>query len=206
MKRFGIFILWILLVMPATAHAYYFSILDVDPNPDPTLQVVTNTHGDQGDIALSGGSYGGWNFIATGSFQILPDAGQAAGPVDFLLTSSPTTSALFASAPVEYYYNFSILDTSTGLPVVPSVPYAGVFPPTGDFTTEGTVQYFGDILMTGVIYAFMFEAHAYEPDALHVGLDWDISMDVAPTPVPGAIWLLGSGLIGLVGLRGRKLL
>lgn len=30
------------------------------------------------------------------------------------------------------------------------------------------------------------------------------SVDTMPTPVPGAIWLLGSGLIGLVGLRRKK--
>jgi hypothetical protein len=28
--------------------------------------------------------------------------------------------------------------------------------------------------------------------------------DVAPVPVPGAVWLLGSGLIGMLGLRRRK--
>ncbi len=30
------------------------------------------------------------------------------------------------------------------------------------------------------------------------------SSEIVPTPVPGAIWLLGSGLIGLVGLRRKK--
>jgi len=30
------------------------------------------------------------------------------------------------------------------------------------------------------------------------------SSEVVPTPVPGAIWLLGSGLIGLAGLRRKK--
>lgn len=28
--------------------------------------------------------------------------------------------------------------------------------------------------------------------------------DVAPVPIPGAVWLLGSGLLGLVGIRRRK--
>ncbi len=30
------------------------------------------------------------------------------------------------------------------------------------------------------------------------------AMSVTPTPIPGAIWLLGTGLVGLVGLRSRK--
>ena len=28
--------------------------------------------------------------------------------------------------------------------------------------------------------------------------------DTAAVPIPGAIWLLGSGILGLVGLRKRK--
>jgi hypothetical protein len=29
-------------------------------------------------------------------------------------------------------------------------------------------------------------------------------MEVTPTPIPAAAWLLGSGLLGLVGIRRRK--
>lgn len=31
-----------------------------------------------------------------------------------------------------------------------------------------------------------------------------VTMDIAPVPVPGAAWLLGSGLLGLAGLGRRK--
>lgn len=31
-----------------------------------------------------------------------------------------------------------------------------------------------------------------------------VSFNLAPTPIPGAVWLLGSGLVGLVGIR-RKM-
>jgi hypothetical protein len=30
------------------------------------------------------------------------------------------------------------------------------------------------------------------------------ALDAAPVPVPAAVWLLGTGLIGLVGIRRRK--
>jgi hypothetical protein len=30
------------------------------------------------------------------------------------------------------------------------------------------------------------------------------NIDVTPTPIPAAAWLLGSGLLGLVGIRRRK--
>ena len=36
------------------------------------------------------------------------------------------------------------------------------------------------------------------------GGEIDAFADVAPVPVPAAVWLLGSGLLGLVGLRRRK--
>lgn len=39
------------------------------------------------------------------------------------------------------------------------------------------------------------------------GIDKTENAHVAATPIPGAVWLLGSGLVGLIGLRarGRKL-
>lgn len=37
------------------------------------------------------------------------------------------------------------------------------------------------------------------------GGEVDAIADVAPVPVPGAVWLLGSGLIGLLGMRRKKL-
>ena len=35
------------------------------------------------------------------------------------------------------------------------------------------------------------------------GVGWD-NLEFNPVPIPGAIWLLGSGLIGLIGLRRRR--
>ena len=45
---------------------------------------------------------------------------------------------------------------------------------------------------------------SYEADlANDISIDF-ISVDATPTPIPGAVWLLGSGLVGLVGLRRKK--
>lgn len=38
---------------------------------------------------------------------------------------------------------------------------------------------------------------------LDIGLDGSVTMN--PVPIPGAVWLFGSGLLGLVGIRRRKL-
>jgi len=29
-------------------------------------------------------------------------------------------------------------------------------------------------------------------------------VDVSPVPIPGAVWLLGSGIVGLIGLKRRR--
>jgi hypothetical protein len=34
--------------------------------------------------------------------------------------------------------------------------------------------------------------------------DFEIEIDANPVPIPGALWLLGSGIIGLAGLQRRK--
>jgi hypothetical protein len=36
------------------------------------------------------------------------------------------------------------------------------------------------------------------------GGHWDLNMDFSPVPVPAAVWLFGSGLLGLVGVARRK--
>lgn len=40
-------------------------------------------------------------------------------------------------------------------------------------------------------------------DGGYIADGWSLDIDTSPAPIPGAIWLLGSGLIGLVGLHRR---
>ena len=38
---------------------------------------------------------------------------------------------------------------------------------------------------------------------LHGGTITSATIDISAVPIPGEVWLLGSGLIGLVGIRRR---
>lgn len=43
----------------------------------------------------------------------------------------------------------------------------------------------------------------YDATSLGVGGDWVIRAEVSTVPIPGAIWLLGSGIIGFLGIRNK---
>ena len=63
------------------------------------------------------------------------------------------------------------------------------------FSEEAPGSLQGLILMLG-----MFEAALY--DEVGIPIDSHVQLEItAPVPVPGAVWLLGTGIIGLLGLR-----
>lgn len=43
----------------------------------------------------------------------------------------------------------------------------------------------------------------YDAASLGIGGDWVIRAEVSTVPIPGAIWLLGSGMIGVLGIRNK---
>jgi hypothetical protein len=53
-------------------------------------------------------------------------------------------------------------------------------------------------------YQESFTIYSLGEDGLNDELLVSGTFDMAPVPVPGAVWLLGSGLLGLVGLRRRS--
>lgn len=79
---------------------------------------------------------------------------------------------------------------------------------TSHFTLQANTQYkltyFGS---NDVSWQFGWWFRMYEADS-----DWygrisenpDITMNANPVPIPGAIWILGSGLLGLVAVRERR--
>lgn len=55
------------------------------------------------------------------------------------------------------------------------------------------------------VFNFRGSTMTYDPSNVYDSFDVDItSVAATPTPIPGAVWLLGSGLAGLIALRRKN--
>jgi len=51
-----------------------------------------------------------------------------------------------------------------------------------------------------------FRVSSYYPSGTYIAnqITGTVAQDITPTPIPAAAWLLGSGVLGLAGIRRRK--
>ena len=81
----------------------------------------------------------------------------------------------------------------------------GGYNPVGSVT--GTVLPFSSLAaFNGANLAGTWELSILDQTTLRDGnnlIAWNISGDASPVPVPPSVWLFGSGLVGLVGIRRR---
>ena len=52
--------------------------------------------------------------------------------------------------------------------------------------------------------ALEFETYPQSADGLEISIDSIHVVPIRVVPIPGAVWLLGSGLVGVIGLRRRS--
>lgn len=77
-------------------------------------------------------------------------------------------------------------------------------------TTPQDLTYNFDTPELSTLYAYLLDDGIFgiglDPDChfWNDGISLTINTETNPVPIPGAVWLLGSGLTGLVGLRRRK--
>lgn len=174
----------LLLAMPATQAATY--------NYTITGQVLAgNEFGDANAYNLQSGD----TVTATGTFTAnLGTIGSETGTVFFGATSGNSmTISLYGTNPNTTSYLYASNDDRSGSD-------------TGPFLTfnSGNLTDF-DFLETGApsfnSYSLVFDDFGYL-----VGQWTNASLTVVPTvvPVPAAVWLFGSGLLGLAGIARSK--
>lgn len=105
---------------------------------------------------------------------------------------------------------FEIVSWETGEPVSGSVDDGVIELSFADNTTfslnisqpnSGAPVFFGVVADTPLLHVRWYEPHETSGGNEETALD-NIAVG-NPVPLPGAIWLLGSGLLGLIGLRKR---
>ena len=152
--------------------------------------VITN-----GDFGT--GDFSGWTVTPAGAFAFVSEPGYL-GDYEAILGGDGTLSQTFATTALQPYFvefflanddfansnSFSIL--WNGTPALLAASNSDAF--------DYTLFSFKDVAQgSSTTLAFDFQN---DNSVFHLD---DVS--VSPTPEPGAVWLLGSGLLGLIGLK-----
>lgn len=197
MKKLAILGLALALIFSVVAVAAADPTFTIYTSITDWIAACTNNQIQDFDEAFPGGLNPGVTVTTTNGFVNL--AGNLDMWQDIVVPSGATTTWHFATPVhgVGALFDLSINEPGTGIDV-----FADGFQvsPSPSIANTFAGQFFG-FLSTSTFTDIMFAAdgqsgvqETYLMDDLHY----------CPVPVPPAVWLFGSGLLGLVGLR-RKL-
>jgi hypothetical protein len=219
-----------LSLMPFAA----FSVPVVDAGPDQTIYLgqsaqlhgtATLTDGDPGPIVDWE-----WNVISAPSGSVYDLA--FANTADPNFTTASTIDSLggyIITARAASYLGYSepdavvieVIENLDPVAVISAVPTSGVNPLTVTFDGSGSYDPLGDDLLfdwnfdDGSGSSSPVITHTYDApgtyyavltvvDPLGLADFTTVEINVSAVPVPPAVWLFGSGLIGLIGVARRK--
>ncbi|MES9991219.1 MAG: VPLPA-CTERM sorting domain-containing protein [Candidatus Thiodiazotropha sp.] len=95
------------------------------------------------------------------------------------------------SMPAGFNSSFNIRDDSTDYVFEPRL--------ANDATSDNLLD---TVLGAGIYSISMFGQHANVPGLYD--MNWSIELNVSPVPLPAALWLFASGLLGLIGFSRYK--
>lgn len=130
----------------------------------------------EGQAFLWGGAYSGNTGLITTQQSLTTTSGQKYN-LDFTLAN--TNNGQSAANTWAVKWNGAVVGSGSNVIDFVNTPYNFIVTGTGTDSLQ---------------FAFNNEPGAFALD----------KVSVSPTPIPGAVWLLGSGIMGLVGLRRRQ--
>lgn len=147
------------------------------------------------------------------------------GSASGIATDTNATYAGFETAlyfgtpgtPIEFYYATSGVYDDFGAPLH-SAPTIDFNTMTADMTSmfanwnsDPSISYIGEFNVGGIASVIALGANSWELSWSHLqtsgpfaGITTEMTMEVSQVPIPAAVWLFGSGLIGLIGVARRK--
>ena len=190
-----ILVLAVAVVMSSNAYAYTITFDDLEQPGSRYLEIRDYTSGLYNLTAPASGGYSGFRYAQQsnsyyndstalwiwlpGVTAFLKKTDSTAFSLDSIDISSlppqnPGATVVFTA----YDSNLDIIGTQTSLPV----------------STTWTTLVMDSIFHNVHLVTWRQDAPYHEFDNIVLS---------APTPIPGAIWLLGSGIVGLAGIRRR---
>ena len=164
------------------------------------------THDDVFAQLGSGGAYEGWHFASTSQVSTLWDNFGGSGTYTDWSIENNNLFKVIAPLMGDLYCELSIFapcEIGTGLSqyitsdIYPSVANSYVISRMQDFTTNETLAAESDF--------FSLEYTYTNNDVGTYGITAGSALiRVSTVPIPSALWLFGSGLIGLIGFAGRR--
>lgn len=192
----------LLLVVSFTANAATFNVIS------GTFDAIDPSSGSLGLIQLTGNSV-----MVEGVYN-----GDAAGlATDPNATYAGFETASFLGTPLYFYFAPSGVYDDPFAPQhsAPTIDFGAM---TADMTSmfanwnSTPPTYIGEFNVGGVANVVPLGANTWELSWSHIqtsgpfeGVTTEITMVVEQVPIPAAVWLFGSGLLGIIGLARRKL-
>jgi hypothetical protein len=149
--------------------------------------------------ALTYSSSGGFGVTSAAGNSDLLDSGTGSEHLTVTFSRNVTVSG------------YGMSDWSTGSGLTPKIynfsPYQEVYLPTTGGSVDGngfmSFTFTGKPVVNNDFLRFFGETLGSNPnDGLGLAR-LDVTVNAAPVPIPAAVWLLSSGLVGLVAMRRR---